>query len=64
MVYLSPREREVLKLVAEGQTNRQIAIMLNLSEHTVKNYMRAIRNKFGTESRTEAVAVALRAGLI
>ena len=64
MVYLSPREQEVLKLVADGKTNRAIAITLGISEHTVKNYMRAIRNKFNTNSRAEAVAVAIRAGLI
>lgn len=64
MVYLSPREQDVLKLVADGKTNRAIAITLGISEHTVKNYMRAIRNKFDTNSRAEAVAVAIRAGLI
>lgn len=64
MVYLSPREQDVLKLVADGKTNKAIGIALGISEYTVRNYMGEIRRKFNTNSRAEAVAVAIRAGII
>ncbi len=58
------RELEVLQLLAEGLTNRAIANMLDISEHTVKFHVNAILNKFGAQSRTEAVVVATRLGFI
>lgn len=56
----SPREFEVLALAAEGLTNKEIAYRLGLSERTVQFHMNSIFNKTTTESRTEAVALALR----
>lgn len=61
---LSPREREVLQLVAHGYENKQIATELEISEATVKTYLRGIFERFDVSSRAEAVAVALREGLI
>ncbi len=56
----SPRESEVLALAAEGLTNKEIAYRLGLSERTVQFHMNSIFNKTTTQSRTEAVALALR----
>ena len=56
----SPREFEVLTLAAEGLTNKEIAYRLGLSERTVQFHMNSIFNKTTTQSRTEAVALALR----
>jgi len=61
---LTPREREVLALMAEGQANKQIAHRLSISEHTVKFHVAAILAKLGAASRTEAGYVAARRGLI
>ncbi|GAB7035710.1 response regulator transcription factor [Streptomyces sp. NPDC021749] len=57
---LSPREREVLDLIAEGMTNRQIADRLFLSEKTVKNRVSAILSKLGVGRRVQAAMVAER----
>lgn len=61
---LSPREREVLQLVANGFENKQVATELALSEATVKTYMRGIFERLDVASRAEAVAVGLRLGVI
>ena len=61
---LTPREGEVLRLLAEGSGNKEIAARLNISEHTIKFHIRSILGKLGAESRTEAVARGLRSGLI
>jgi DNA-binding NarL/FixJ family response regulator len=61
---LSPREREVLALVAEGASNKEIAGALALSVSTVKFHVAAITEKLGARSRVEAVAIAIRAGLV
>ena len=61
---LTPREAEVLKLIAEGLPNKTIALQLNISEHTVKFHVNAILTKLGAQSRTEAVVRATRLGLI
>lgn len=61
---LSSRQREVLQLVAEGQTNRQIAITLNLTERTVKFHVTTIMNKLGADNRAHAVALAVERGLL
>lgn len=61
---LTPREREVLALLAEGAGNKQIARRLGISEHTVKFHVGSILGKLGAGSRTEAVTMGLRLGLI
>lgn len=61
---LSPRQREVLSLLASGVTARGIAAQLGLSEATVRNHIRAILAKLDCHSQLEAVAVALRTRII
>lgn len=61
---LSPREIEVLRLVAEGSSNKMIAWKLSISEHTVKFHLNSILSKMRAGSRTEAVMLGLRRGLI
>jgi two-component system nitrate/nitrite response regulator NarL len=61
---LTPREVEVLQLLAEGLSNKAIARRLEISEHTVKFHVNAILGKLGVQSRTEAVVHASRLGLI
>lgn len=61
---LTPREIEVLQLVAEGLPNKQIAVHLGISEHTVKFHVDAILGKLGAHNRTEAVTRAARLGLL
>jgi DNA-binding CsgD family transcriptional regulator len=61
---LSPREREVLALLAEGASNKEIARALALSVHTVKFHVAALIEKLGARSRAEAVAIAIRSGLV
>ena len=61
---LSARERGVLRLVAAGLSNRQIAEALSISERTVKFHVTAIFNKLGAENRAQAVALAAERGLL
>jgi two-component system nitrate/nitrite response regulator NarL len=61
---LTPRELEVLQLLAEGLANKEIAQRLEISEHTVKFHVNAIMGKLAAQSRTEAVVRATRLGLI
>ena len=61
---LTPREGEVLQLLAEGLTNRRIGERLGISEHTAKFHVNAILGKLGASSRSEAVAQATRLGLV
>ena len=61
---LTPRELQVLRLMAEGQSNKAIARALGISEHTVKFHVNAILGKLNVQSRTEAVVHATRLGLI
>jgi DNA-binding NarL/FixJ family response regulator len=61
---LTGRELEVLQLVAQGQTSREIGILLFISENTVKNHIRNILDKLGLHSRNEAVLYAVREDLI
>ncbi len=61
---LTAREEEVLQLLAEGLTNRQIASRLTISEHTVKFHLSSIFGKLGVMSRTEAIRVGAQQGLI
>jgi len=61
---LSEREREVLRLIAQGLTNAEIAARLFLSEGTVRNYVSAILEKLDVDDRTQAAVLALRYGLV
>ena len=61
---LTPREVEVLRLLAAGMTNRGAALALGISEHTVKFHVGSALAKLGARSRTEAVSIAARMGLL
>lgn len=61
---LSPRESEVLGMLAEGASNKAIAYRLGISEHTVKFHVTSIMTKLNAGSRTEAVTLGIRQGLI
>ncbi len=61
---LTPREREVLGLVAEGLPNKTIAIRLGISDQTVKFHVAAIAGKLGAVNRTDAVRRAIRRGIV
>jgi DNA-binding NarL/FixJ family response regulator len=61
---LSPREAEVLALLAEGAPNKVIARRLNISVHTAKFHVAAILIKLGASNRTDAIAIAMRQGLV
>ncbi|HEU0247900.1 MAG TPA: response regulator transcription factor [Gaiellaceae bacterium] len=63
-VDLTAREREVLQLVAEGSTNKEIATSLYISEHTVNFHMKNILSKLHLRNRAQAVAYAIRTGLV
>jgi two-component system response regulator DesR len=60
---LSPREREVLDLIAGGSTNREIAAALHLSPHTIKEHTSSLYRKLGARNRADAVQRAQRLGL-
>jgi NarL family two-component system response regulator LiaR len=61
---LTPRERDVLRLLAQGQSNKEIARVLHLVEETVKSHVRHILAKLGVQSRTQAVLAAIRLGIV
>lgn len=61
---LTPREIEVLRLLADGLANKEIAGKLNISDHTAKFHVAAILEKMNAASRAEAVAIGMRTGLI
>jgi DNA-binding CsgD family transcriptional regulator len=61
---LTPRERDVLELIAEGLSNRRVAERLGISDHTVKFHVAAIYGKLGASSRAELIRLAARRGLI
>jgi len=63
-VNLSPREREILTLLADGQTERQIAATLVITPKTVATYIQRLLARLGVHSRARAVAVAYRQGLV
>jgi two-component system NarL family response regulator len=60
---LSPREREVLALVAAGQTNKAIASALYVSPNTVKTHVTALLHKLQADSRVQLAAIATKQGL-
>ncbi len=61
---LTPREIEVLRMLAEGLGNREMAVKLGISDHTVKFHISSILDKLNASSRTEAVTLGIRMGLI
>jgi len=61
---LTPREREVLEMLAEGLSNKEIAWRMKISEHTVKFHIASIFGKLGASTRTEAVMQGIRQGLV
>jgi two-component system, NarL family, response regulator YdfI len=61
---LTPRESEVLQMLASGLGNKEIAAKLAISEHTVKFHVASILGKLGASSRTEAVSLGIRRGLV
>jgi NarL family two-component system response regulator YdfI len=61
---LTAREIEILRKLAEGLGNKQIASSLAISEHTVKFHISSILDKLGASSRTEAVTIGIRMGLV
>ena len=62
--FLTPREIEVLELVAAGNSNKIVADRLEISEDTVKSHIRSILDKLGANDRTHAVTIALRRGFL
>jgi DNA-binding NarL/FixJ family response regulator len=61
---LTPRQRDILGHIAQGRSNKQIAFALGIRERTVKFHVAALFERLGTQSRTEALVVALRSGVI
>jgi DNA-binding NarL/FixJ family response regulator len=61
---LTPREREILQLLAEGLGDEEIAERLFVSPKTVRNQMVSVLNKLGTDSRLQALVVAVRYGIV
>lgn len=61
---LTPREKEVLQLLAAGVGNKEIAARLHISDHTAKFHVASILGKLGASTRTEAVSIGMRRGLI
>jgi DNA-binding NarL/FixJ family response regulator len=61
---LSKREREILQKVADGSTTRQVASELGISPHTVKTHLERIFEKLGANDRAQAVAMAIRTGIV
>jgi NarL family two-component system response regulator YdfI len=63
-VALTPREIEVLRLLADGASNKLIAHKLGISDHTVKFHVTSILSKLNAGTRTEAVTLGIRMGLV
>ena len=61
---LTPREREVVALLAEGMANKEITAALQVSANTIKYHLAEIMQKLGARTRTEAVVAATRAGFL
>jgi DNA-binding NarL/FixJ family response regulator len=61
---LTAREVEVLRLMARGQRNKQLAALLNISEHTAKFHVSSVLAKLGARTRTEAVTIGVTRGLV
>lgn len=64
VIHLSARERQVIGLLVEGASNKLIARELDISVHTAKFHVTAVLDKLGARNRSDAVAIALREGLV
>ena len=62
--HLSPRELEVLDLIVQGLSNKQIAYDLKISEETAKNHVKHIFEKLDVRNRTQAATIAFRRGIV
>lgn len=62
--HLTPRELEILRLVAKGRSNKEVASAMFISEETVKSHMKALFQKLGVRDRVEAVSVSVKRGII
>lgn len=62
--HLTAREVEILRLIARGHRNKQVAAQLNISEHTVKFHISSVMAKLGARTRTEAVTIGVTRGLV
>ena len=63
-VRMTKREKEVIRFVSDGMSNKEIAGLLGISHQTVKNHVTSILRKFGVEDRTQAVVYALKRGWV
>ncbi len=61
---LSARETEVLKLIVQGLSNKQIGFALGIAEYTVKNHVKSVLSKLGVEDRTQAATAAIQRGIV
>jgi DNA-binding NarL/FixJ family response regulator len=61
---LTPRELDVLRMLADGLSNKEVALQLHISEHTVKYHLSSVFGKLGVSSRTEAVMTGIQRGII
>lgn len=61
---LSARETEVLKLIVQGLSNKQIGFALGIAEYTVKNHVKSVLSKLGVEDRTQAATTAIQRGIV
>ena len=61
---LTPKETDVLSLIAAGNANKEIAAQLSITEETVKSRVKSILDKLGANDRTHAVSIALKRGII
>lgn len=63
-IYLTERELQVLNLLANGYSNKEISSRLNISVHTTKAHLESIYEKFSIENRLQAVIIAIKLGII
>ncbi len=62
--FLTPREYEIYKLLIDNKTTSDIAILLGISEKTVRNHISNVISKLGTKSRSQAIIILLKNGII
>ncbi|WP_329463092.1 LuxR C-terminal-related transcriptional regulator [Streptomyces sp. NBC_01431] len=64
LALLTARERQILELISQGNSNRRVARALGISEKTVKNHLSAVFTKVGASDRTQAVVMGIRSGIV